>query len=85
MKVRLYREGTGSKYAREQRALFDELDPVPACFLQLVDKRYSLKLFAHGGEGRGGRGRKKEKQKEKKIIPFRRNLLGSVAASVRSD
>ena len=41
--VSLYREGTGSNYTREQRALFDELDPLPVCFVQLVSKQYPLK------------------------------------------
>ena len=43
MRERLQREGTGSNYTREQRALFGEPDPVPVCFLQLVGKRYRLK------------------------------------------
>ena len=30
-------------YTKEQRALFDELDPVSVCFLQLVGKEYPLK------------------------------------------
>ena len=47
MKARLWREGTGSNYTREQRALFGELDPVPVCFLQLVGKQYPLKAVSH--------------------------------------
>ena len=43
MKALLWREGTGSNYSRGQRALFGELDPVTACFQQLVGKRYPLK------------------------------------------
>ena len=43
MKARLQREGAGSNCTREQRALFGELDPVPVCFLQLVNKRYPLR------------------------------------------
>ena len=52
----------------EQRALFGELDPVSACFLQLVDKRYPLKAVRILVI--------KEKWK-KKNIPFRQNLLRS--------
>ena len=43
MKAHLQREGTGPNYTREQRALFDEPDPVPVCILQLVSKQYPLK------------------------------------------
>ena len=49
----------------EQRALFGELDPVSACFLQLVGKRYPLKAVRILVI--------KEKWK-KKHIPFRQNL-----------
>ena len=43
MKARLYREGTGSNYTREQRVLFYKPDPVSVWFLQLMCQRYPLK------------------------------------------
>ena len=44
MKVRLQMEGIGFNYTRELCALFGERDPMPVCFLQLVGKRYPLKV-----------------------------------------
>ena len=72
MKARLLREGTGSNYTREQRALFGELDPVPVCFLQLVGKRYPLKAV-HTLKKR----KKKKSGRRRKLFPSDRTYLGA--------
>ena len=64
MKALLWREGTGSNYSRGQRALFGELDPVTACFQQLVGKRYPLKAV-RTLEKKGGGGGSSRRREEK--------------------
>ena len=51
-------EGTLSNHATQKRALLDEPNPVPVCFLQLVGKRYPLKAVRTLGKrkNKGGRG-----------------------------
>ena len=73
MKAAPVREGTGSSYTKERRALFVELDSVPVCFLQLVSKGHPLKAVRTLEKKKKT---EKKRRRSRKLFPSGRTYLG---------